>query len=124
MDYEVRINGRFPSNNEFIDANRRNRFMGAKMKKDTQTLFEFQIRQQLKDVKIHSKIRLHYICYEPNYRRDLDNVVAFLAKCFQDALVNCGVIKNDSPRYIDGFSSVHAVDKEHPHIIVMIEVIK
>lgn len=121
--YEFVINGRMPGLNEYINKERSNRYMGSKMKKEWNEVTEYAIRQQLKRVQIIGQVRLHYIFYEMNNRRDLDNVAGFAHKIIQDALVRTNVIKDDSPKYVVGFTDKFAIDRENPRILVMIEVV-
>ena len=64
---------------------------------------------------------LHFSWYEPNRKRDLDNISSFGRKVIQDALVDCGVLKNDGWKYVKGFIDEFYVDREHPRIEVEIE---
>lgn len=84
--YELTINGKFPTRNEYDKTQRGNKYSGNRMKRDYQKLCEWQIRQQLRNVKICGKVKVHVICYEDSYRRDLDNIGAFFFKVFLDAL--------------------------------------
>lgn len=118
--YALIIKDRLPSANEYIDAQRRNRFAGAKLKKDSQAIVEAAIRVQLAGVRIKGPVRIDYSFYEPNAKRDIDNVFSFAAKVVQDALVSMGVLENDSQKHVKAFSAKFKVDKEYPHIVVMI----
>ena len=61
-----------------------------------------------------------YKWYEPDRRRDKDNISSFGRKVIQDALVNCKIIKNDGWRYIEGFEDHFYVDSKKPGIEVEI----
>lgn len=76
------------------------------------------IRTSLKRQVIKSPITIHYSFYEPNRRRDLDNIAAVAHKFIQDALVKCKIIENDGWQYINGFSDEFHVDKHDPRIEV------
>jgi len=121
MDYELVINGRLPGMNEYTSAQRVNRYKGAKMKADAQKVCLWQIKQQLRNVRISRPVRLHYIWYEQNRRRDLDNISGFGHKVIQDALVQCKVLQDDGWKHIVGYTDTFAVDKEHPRIVLLIE---
>lgn len=121
--YELEISGRLPSLNEYISANRYDKNAGNRFKRNEQKKVMWQIRQQLKGVKIRRPIRLHYIWYERDRRRDLDNISGFGHKVIQDALVECGVLKDDGWDEIVGYSDTFAVDRGNPRIIVLLEVI-
>ncbi len=121
--YKVIIEGKFPSLNEFIDANRRGKGKwnkGNQMKQDSQDDISWQLLQQHKKLHIDKPVYLHYTFYETNKKRDLDNISGYFHKVFQDALVHCGVIHNDNWHYIVGFSDVFKVDKQ-PRVEIIIE---
>lgn len=123
MVYKIIIDGRFPSMNEFIAANRigKGRFnKGNKMKQDSQNQLSYYITSQLKKVHIDKRVYIKYQFYEPNKKRDLDNVSGYFHKVFQDALVQCKVLHNDSWYYITGFSDEFYVDSKNPRIEVEI----
>lgn len=120
MEYSLVINGRLPGMNDFIKAERTNRYKGAEFKKQHQKTVEWHIKQQLRNVHISRKVRLFYMFYEQNRKRDLDNICGFAHKVVQDALVQCRVLKNDGWSEIGGFNDVFAVDAEHPRIEILI----
>ncbi len=120
MGYRFVIHGRLPGNNEFIAANRTNFYVGNKLKKDAQKLVCAEIRQQLRGLHIGGSVFLTYRFYEPNRKRDLDNVFAGASKVIQDALVACEVLVNDSQRYIRGFTTLFDVDSNDPRIEIEI----
>lgn len=113
------IRGRLPSLNQYINAERTNRYAAAKMKSDLQKLIGAEIRRSnLKQVK--PPVKLIYRFYEPNRRRDKDNVAAVAHKFVQDSLVQCGILENDGWDYVEGFSDEFYVDKLSPRIEVFI----
>ena len=121
MEHRVTIKGTLPNMNDYTNAQRVNRYMGAKLKKDAQTLCAWCIKSQLKNIRIQNPVVLHYFYYEPNRKRDLDNIAGFAHKVIQDALVECGVLQNDGWQNIIGFSDHFAIDKENPRIELIIE---
>ena len=123
-EYKVIIEGRFPSMNEFIEANRTHKQKGNKMKQTSQNQISWELMNQHKNLHIDKPIRLNYSFYEPNKKRDLDNISGFFHKVFQDALVHCGIIHNDSWHYIVGFSDEFFVDNKNPRIEIVIEEIE
>jgi Holliday junction resolvase RusA-like endonuclease len=94
---------------------------GNELKQKWQYIVVTFIRQQLPNLKIDKPIKLFYRYFEPNKRRDLDNISAFAHKVIQDSLVVSQVIKNDGWKEIAGFSDVFFVDKDNPRIEVMID---
>lgn len=121
MKYKLTIPGRFPSMNQFIEANRTHKQKGNQMKQTAQNEISFYILDQFKRLRINKPIYIKYRFYEPNKKRDLDNISSFFHKVFQDALVGCRIIMNDSWYYIVGFSDEFYVDNKNPRIEIEIE---
>ena len=111
------IPGRFASLNEWVDANRRKKYTGNSMKQKDQKI----ICQYLPSVRFKGSIFLTYTFYEPNTRRDKDNISGYFHKVFQDALVQAGVIENDAWRNISGMTDYFMIDKKFPRIEIQIE---
>ena len=128
MQHKLIIKGTLPNLNDYLQAERQTFRRGGKfttkgneLKKDTQELIIWHIRQQLKGVHINNPILLKYDFFEPNKRRDLDNISAFAHKVIQDSLVVAGVIKNDGWSNILGFTDQFYLDKDNPRIEVILE---
>lgn len=115
------IYGTLPGLNDFIDANRRNYHAGAKLKKEAQYVVEVSARKSLKRWKATGPVFMHYVWFEPNKKRDKDNISGGGRKIIQDALVSAGYLKNDGWSDIIGFSDEFQVDKKAPRIEVTIE---
>lgn len=118
MEYKFTINGRLPGINEYTAANRRNPHCGGAMKKDGETIAICSIRRSFRGLHINKPIKIKYLFYEQNERRDLDNIAGFAHKVIQDALVKSHVINNDGWKNIQGFSDDFCVDKDNPRIEV------
>lgn len=121
MEYKFTIVGRLDGLNDYTSANRTNPYKGAKMKADAEKTIMYSIRQQLHRLNITKPVRLKYEFWEPNKRRDLDNISAFAHKVIQDSLVKTGILLNDSWDYIVGYSDFFYVDKNNPRIEVTLE---
>ena len=121
MRHEITINGRFPSINEYTKIQRGNRFAGNRMKQTHQRICAWQIRKNMRNVRIDRPISVSVIFYEEKYNRDLDNIAGFFFKVFLDALVECGVIQNDNMKRVTKLTASAAYDKKHPRIVVAIE---
>ena len=120
MIYEITIPGRFPGLNEFIFANRVKKgkySAGNAMKQKDQQ----RIRMFLPKVKIKKRIFIEYNFFEPNTKRDKDNISGYFHKIFQDALVQAGCIDNDGWKTIKGMADYFDVDKGNPRIEIRIE---
>lgn len=114
------IDGQLPNLNEYTRACRGNKFLGAKMKKNAEEWITFFITQQLKGVRFEGAVELSFRWYEPNKKRDLDNI-CFAKKFILDALVSNGIIVADGWKGVIGFTDHFFVDKENPRIEVDIK---
>ena len=117
---KIVIPGRFPGLNEFIDANRRKHGKwsgGNSMKQRDQQMILLHLP---KGVRFKKKVFLEYHFYEPNARRDKDNISGYFHKIFQDALVHAGILENDGWKEIDGMSDYFHIDQKSPRIEVEI----
>lgn len=120
MEYKLVIHGRLCSLNEYIKAERTNRYKGAKIKQDNEKIIAAAISQQLRGVKIRNPVHMDYLWAVPDKRTDRDNIV-FARKFIQDALVNAAVLKGDGWKHVAGFSDRFEVDKGNPRVEVLIK---
>lgn len=121
MRYKFEIHRKLPSLNEYIHKINRNRYTGNKFKQDIQNEICWEIKTQLKGLKIDKPIILHITYIEENKRRDIDNVYSAV-KYIQDALVAMQVIKNDTARYVVDVKHSIEYAKESKVIVELIEV--
>ena len=117
------ISGSLPNLNDYTKACRTNRIVGAKMKKDAERVITLYILQQLKGISFNDTVELNFRWYEPNKKRDLDNI-CFAKKFILDALVSNGIIIDDGWRGVVGFTDNFFVDKNFPRIEVDIREVK
>lgn len=115
------IPGRLPNLNEYIEAERRNKYKANKMKRDAEELVMLCARQQLRGWKARGPVMMYYLWVEKDRRRDKDNISGYGRKIIQDALVKAKFLKNDGWNDIEGFADDFAVDKGRPRIEVVIE---
>lgn len=123
MEQTLIINGQLNSLNDYTRACRTNRYAGAKMKTDNEAIISLYIKMQLNGLHFPGRVILDFKWFEPNRRRDPDNI-CFAHKFVFDALVNNGVIKGDSQKYIAGFTDEFFVDKEFPRVEVTIKAVE
>lgn len=116
------IYGKLPGLNDYTKANRSNRFMANKMKQDIQKnicrYIVMALRVTLEKVDRYP-IGLKIKWYEPNNRRDIDNIT-FGTKFILDSMVCMGIIEDDSRKYVDSIEHVVYTDKDNPRIEVEI----
>lgn len=94
------IFARLPGLNDYTRANRGNRYAGAKWKKETEELVSmFLVNPKPAETPVVIRIQWQ----EKTARRDLDNI-AFAKKFILDAMVKKGILPDDGPKYVIGFS--------------------
>jgi len=120
MQHKFTIPGTLPGLNEYISAERSNKYQAAQMKKQAEHVIIQTIKAQLRNVTIHVPIIINYLWVEKNARRDKDNI-AFAKKFIQDGLVKAGIIGNDGWEWIDGFTDEFSIDKKNPRVEVLIK---
>jgi len=98
---KIRINHLPTDLNTYIKAERSNRYIGAKIKKqETEDLGFYFLYYKNKIKKLKFPVKIKIIWHLKNKRKDLDNV-AFAIKFIQDALVKIQAIENDGQKYIN-----------------------
>lgn len=102
MKYYFLINEKLPSLNEVIAANRTNKHIGARHKKQIEELIGWYILKavsvgSLKPIDTACVIRITW--HEKTKRRDVDNIQS-AQKFILDALQKQGILKNDSRKYV------------------------
>lgn len=121
------IEGELTALNEFINAERRNRYIAAKIKKDeTGYCQDVAEKNGLKLQKTDFPCALIITWYVKNKRKDADNI-AFAKKFILDGLVEAGVLPNDNRKYVQGFTDIVKEDKQRQRIeitFVPIEVLE
>lgn len=118
---KLTVYGTLPGLNEIINENRRNYHAGAKLKKESQYLVTVWAKKTLGRWQAKAPVVMHYKWFEPNRKRDKDNICAGGRKIIQDALVQNGNLKGDGWHDIQGFTDEFFVDKKDPRIEVDIE---
>ena len=116
---KVVIPGRFPGINDYVNACRRNQYAGAQAIKSSEKVIREALEKQIRDLLI-PPVTIVYTFYEPNKRRDKDNISGFFHKVFQDSLVKSGLLPDDSWDFISGFHDYFEVDRGEPRIEIKI----
>lgn len=114
------IPGTLPGLNQYIAALDKSRHAGAALKKEAQRTVEWCAKSQLRKFRPAGPVWMNYTWYEPNKKRDKDNISSFGRKTIQDGLVKVGVLENDGWKHIDGFSDRFLVDEKRPRVEVEI----
>ena len=123
MERTLVIQGQLPNLNQYTKACRSNAYAGANMKKQAEKIIQVFIMQQLKGIHFEGTVELDFRWYEPNKKRDLDNV-CFAKKFILDALVSNKIIVADGWKGVIGFTDKFYVDAKNPRIEVDIKSVK
>ena len=116
MIARVVIPGRMPGLNEYVRAERANRYAASKMKREqTERAGVAAVEQRMPA--FAGPVDIAFTWVEKDRRRDVDNV-AFAKKFILDGLVRAGVIPDDTPRYVAGISDRFSYDAARPRIEV------
>ena len=106
--------------NPYINAERTNKYMGAKIKKEETERVMWECKaQKLKPIK--GEVKLAFYWYVKSKRRDADNI-AFGHKWILDGLVRTGIIENDNLKIVVGFTDKFIVDNVEQVIIDILKV--
>lgn len=113
----VIIDAKLPGCNEYIKANRSNRYVGAKMKRETEDLIYYYI----KDLPTFEKpVKINFTWVEESKRRDLDNV-CFAKKFILDTLVKAGKLKDDNKNNVYAFTDSFEYGEKTKVILDIVE---
>lgn len=119
MSLQFTVNGKLPTLNDYTNSNRTHWGSGAADKLNATR----KVAQACSNISIpkDKKLVLHYN-WHLSTKHDYDNV-SFAQKFVQDGLKMAGKIKDDSPKYIIGFThDFTVVKKGEDCVIVTIEI--
>lgn len=119
LSHTLIISGTLPGLNEYVNAERSNRYKAAAMKHQVESIVIACAKKYLRGAKFEKPVVMEYRWYEPNKRRDKDNVV-FAKKFIQDGLVKAGVLHGDGWKWIERFTDDVQEDKNNPRVEVTI----
>ena len=117
---KIEIPFRLPSLNNYINECRKNRFAGAKMKKEVESDIGWYINRLPQYTK---PIKIHFLWIEENKRRDYDNI-CFAKKFILDSMVKTGKLKDDNRNFVTGFTDDFEYGKSSKVILEIEEVSK
>ena len=112
------IPGRLPGLNELV-GNSHWATYARKKKVNGEMVMACIMFHRLKPIK--GKARVTITCYEPNARRDEDNIISGAGKIILDALKKTGIIHDDSQKWCHVVHNPVEVDRDNPRIVVEVE---
>jgi Holliday junction resolvase RusA-like endonuclease len=113
------IPGELTDLNAYIKGINSHYLMGNKIKRaNTERVRDKAFYTNCKKVTEYP-VTISFIWYSKDEKKDIDNV-AFSKKFVMDGLVEAGVLKDDSRKYIDGFEDRFEIDKKNPRVEIII----
>lgn len=112
---------KLPSLNEYVNACRRNPFVGASFKKKVEKTISKYINIYLERGilrKVDEPIIVFFTWSESTRRRDCDNI-ASAKKYILDAMQTCDIISNDNRKVVKGFRD-DIIDGDEDYVLVEI----
>jgi len=119
VKHQFVIPGRMPGLNEIIGVARANRFASASQKHKWTAVCAKAAREAAIPA-IARPVRVRICWFEPNVRRDPDNIEAAV-KFILDGLVEAGILEDDGQKNIIDITHVVAPDKANPRVVVELE---
>ncbi|CAK1228767.1 Holliday junction resolvase RusA (prophage-encoded endonuclease) (RusA) [Fructobacillus tropaeoli] len=107
--------------NKYIQAERQNRYIGSKMKKQATNYCQLVVQQAMVDgVRFEWPCKLEIKWYLPDQRIDPDNW-SFTKKFIFDGMQKANIssemfLPNDSYKFVKGYDETFEVDKLHPRV--------
>ena len=101
---KIYIDYAFTHLNEWIAAERANKYKASKIKKEETYIAYLAFR----GVKIQTPCKIKFTWYVKNKRRDLDNL-GFSKKYILDGMVKAGAIPNDNLTHIIGLEDSYVI---------------
>ena len=115
----ITIKGELTDLNTYIKALNGNRWSGNTIKQEETLRIVKEVKSQHPEPIKNYPVKIQYKWYSKDQRKDLDNI-AFAKKFVNDGLVMSGILKNDSQRFITGFTDEFYVDKDNPRVEIVI----
>ncbi|MDN6385504.1 MAG: hypothetical protein L0J65_01950 [Alkalibacterium sp.] len=103
--------------NQYTSANRRNKFGGARKKKEATQICALHTKKAMNEgFKFHAfPVNLQFDWYAKDRRSDKDNI-AFMRKFVFDGWIKAGLLDNDGWQEIGNWTDNFHIDKDNPRV--------
>ena len=115
MIEQFTINTELPTLNDYIKAERGNRYAAAKLKKNATESVAWYATAQAVVLPENKRFDIEIDWYRKDNRHDSDNVF-FAVKFILDGLTKAGSIPNDNPKVINNFRDYFTLCKEEKYV--------
>jgi Holliday junction resolvase RusA-like endonuclease len=123
-EVSFRLYGEFTDLNTYINAERRNKFLAAKLKKEETWRVSCFIRQHFgpgaQVMEAAYPLHVTFTWYTKNERKDPDGL-SFGAKAILDGMVQAKLIRNDGRKEVASITHLFKTDKEKPRVEVTLK---
>jgi len=113
----VKIDYKFTSLNEYINAERTNKYIASKIKKEETEVARLHF---LGKEKIKKRVDMTFIWHLHNKKKDPDNI-AFAKKFILDGMVKSGVLENDTLKWIKSLRDEFVIGGKSDFVEVLME---
>lgn len=117
------VRGRLPSLNDYVDACRAHWSKGAALKKETEELIFWSIKDAVgkKTCRpVQKPVRVLFVWYEHGLKRDMDNIFS-AKKYILDAMQTAGIIESDDRKHVVGLGDfIIQTTKGNDRVVVYI----
>lgn len=111
------INGELVDLNNYINAERANRFIASKIKKEQTEIVYWSCLEKRTRKVVEYPVKILFKWYTKDSKKDADNI-SFTKKFILDGMVEAKVLENDSRKFVNGFEDLFFVDKINPRVEV------
>jgi Holliday junction resolvase RusA-like endonuclease len=118
---KIVINTPLPTLNEYISAERTNKYIASAMKKKATNRVAIIAMSQTRE-QIAYKVDIVFTWFAPNNKLDHDNI-AFAKKFVLDGLVQAKILPIDSVKFVGNFKDIFGLDKNRSYVCCDIELL-
>lgn len=98
LPFSIAIDVDFPTFNNYINAERRNRYVASKLKKEYTNIAKIFFLKY-KNMKLEFPIQINFTWYAKTSARDIDGF-SFAKKCILDGMKDAGLVPDDNIKFI------------------------